>query len=71
MSEPLFRVTFMTERLQMSTEDTTGVDRRLVTPVAQHGEDGGIQRASGKLWMCSSQFHRCYCKCSCATERSR
>jgi len=49
VSEPLFLVTFMTEGIQMSTEDTTGVDHRLVTPVAQHGEDGGIQAASGKL----------------------
>ena len=31
----------------MSTEDTTGVDDRLATPVAQYGEDGGTKRALG------------------------
>ena len=42
----------------MSTEVRTGVDHRFATP-AQHGEGGGTQRASGKLMMYNSQFHRC------------
>ena len=48
----------MAERIQMSTEVTTGVDHRFVTP-AQHSEDGGTHRASGKLMTRNSQFHRC------------